>query len=99
MDFKDLVADVRKEWPADVESVYESASEAFGAEVAVAKVFGAEVRAARHDSGLTQMELCARVDLQQSELSRIENGLGNPTLATMVRLAKVLHLKSLPLAV
>lgn len=43
---------------------------------------------ARLEEGLSQKELAERSGLKQSNLSRLENGNGNPSVAT---LAKVAH--------
>ena len=43
---------------------------------------------ARHEAGLTQKELAERTGLQQANISRIENGNGNPSVATLNRIAQ-----------
>ena len=52
-------------------------------------IFGANFREARLKAGLTQVDVTARTGIQQSDLSRIENGRQNLTLGTMVTLARV----------
>lgn len=47
--------------------------------------------AARSRAGLTQTELAELAEVQQSEISRIERGQGNPTLDTIQRIAGPLH--------
>ncbi len=42
---------------------------------------------ARKNSGLTQKQLSEKTGIDQSDISRIESGDGNPTLATLKRLA------------
>ena len=42
---------------------------------------------ARHEAGLTQQELAERTGIQQANISRIENGNGNPSLATLTKIA------------
>ena len=42
---------------------------------------------ARAQSGLTQQELSARTGIAQSDISKFENGNGNPSLRTLRRLA------------
>ena len=42
---------------------------------------------ARKHSGLTQKELAARTGIAQSDISKFENGNGNPSLLTLHRLA------------
>ncbi|MBM3148084.1 MAG: helix-turn-helix transcriptional regulator [Actinobacteria bacterium] len=47
----------------------------------------------RRALGLTQEQLAAAADVRQSEISRIENGRGNPTVLTLARLADALGLE------
>src|SRR5262249_34029516 len=44
------------------------------------------VRRARHESGLTQVELAARAGTTQSAIARIESGRGNPRVGTIHQL-------------
>lgn len=44
----------------------------------------------RERQGLTQRDLAERIDMKESQLSRILGGSGNPTLQTIARLAAVL---------
>lgn len=43
---------------------------------------------ARHQSGLTQNELARRTGIAQSDISKLEHGNGNPSVRTLLRLAK-----------
>lgn len=54
--------------------------------------FGKTVREARQKAGLTQAGLADLAGLTQHYIARIEAGQINPTLATMVAVARVLHL-------
>lgn len=49
--------------------------------------FGANLRQLRLDAGLTQMELSNRSGLDMAEISRLETGLRDVRLSTIVRLA------------
>ena len=49
--------------------------------------FGANLRRLRLDAGLTQMELSNRCGLDMAEISRLETGLRDVRLSTIVRLA------------
>jgi transcriptional regulator with XRE-family HTH domain len=51
---------------------------------------GAQLAAARKARGLTQPALSKLSGIQQAEISRIERGAGNPTAATLLRLANAL---------
>jgi transcriptional regulator with XRE-family HTH domain len=48
---------------------------------------------ARKNSGLTQKQLAARAGIAQGDISRIENGNGNPSLKTLKRLASAMDMK------
>lgn len=48
---------------------------------------------ARSSAGLTQKELSQRTDIAQSDISRIENGNGNPSLKTLKRIAEAMGKK------
>ena len=42
---------------------------------------------ARKDSGMTQKELSEKTGINQSDISKLENGTANPSLRTLQRLA------------
>ena len=48
---------------------------------------------ARKNSGLTQRELALRTGIAQGDISKIENGNGNPSLRTLKRLAQAMDMK------
>jgi transcriptional regulator with XRE-family HTH domain len=52
--------------------------------------FGANLRSAREQAGLTQEALGHRADFHPTEVNRIERGRRNPGLLTIVKLAKAL---------
>ena len=52
---------------------------------------GREVRSFRTKQGLTVAELARAADLSSGMLSKIENGLTSPSLATLRSLSKALH--------
>ena len=49
--------------------------------------------AARTEAGITQQQLSERTGINQSNLSRIENGNGNPSVSTLNRIASALGKK------
>jgi transcriptional regulator with XRE-family HTH domain len=53
-------------------------------------VFAANVRAARRASGLTQEDIAGRSGIHPTEVSRIERGLRDPRISTVLRLAAAL---------
>jgi ribosome-binding protein aMBF1 (putative translation factor) len=77
----ELEEETRREGP---EAVAEA--EAFRAYFRLAR----EISARRKVVGLTQRSLAERSGLQQSEISRIEQGNANPTFQTMHQLARAL---------
>ena len=48
------------------------------------------VAAARAQSGLSQIQLAALTGIDQSDLSKIERGVSNPSVLTLERIAKAL---------
>jgi transcriptional regulator with XRE-family HTH domain len=55
--------------------------------MALAKIFGANVRKLRRERGLSQEALADAVGLAVTYVGQIERGLRNPTLAVVERLA------------
>lgn len=88
--FDDLVERAEAGWSADARRVYEAASRQFAAEMDDLARLGAEFAVARTARHLTREALSAPSGLQPSEINRIERGVGNPTAATLLRLAHAL---------
>lgn len=59
----------------------------------LAESIGAELARARREAGLTQTELATRSGVQQAAISRVERGIGNPTLALVEALASCLGVR------
>ena len=55
--------------------------------------FGKRIKKIRLEKGLTQKELALEMDVEISQISRIERGLVNPTLTTLIKLAACLNVK------
>lgn len=55
--------------------------------------FGRNVRETRLERGLTQLGIAGATDLNQSYLSDLEHGNRNPTLTTLIRLARALEVR------
>lgn len=55
---------------------------------------GARVEKRRHELGLTQEQLGARIKVTKGQVSRIESGQSTPSLATLRLLSKALRLTS-----
>ncbi len=88
--FDELVNRSKASWSDDTRRVYEAASKEFIAEMNERAQLGAMVAEARRGKHLTQGALSALTGVQQAEISRIERGTGNPTAATLLRLAHAL---------
>jgi len=58
----------------------------------VLKRFGKYVKQLREEAGLTQAELANDMDVEISQISRIERGKVNTSLCTLIVLAKTLEL-------
>ena len=56
----------------------------------LAAIFGANFRNARLKENLSQADVSARTGIQRHYISEIENGIQNPTLRTMVTLARAI---------
>jgi len=59
----------------------------------VGKVFGERLRELRLKRKLTQTEVAERSGLLQHHISQLENGVGMPTLATILKLAAAIGCK------
>lgn len=59
----------------------------------VSETIGAAIAEARQRRNLTQEELGRLCDMQRADVSRLEHGIGNPTIETLTRIFDVLHLK------
>ena len=74
----------------EVETVYQEGttvrSEPLSANLSVAQA----VAAARAQSGLSQKQLSALTGIDQSDISKIERGLANPSVSTLDRIASAL---------
>ena len=92
-DFNELVDRAKAAWSDDTRRVYEAASSEFTAEVNERAELGAVIATARKAKALTQPALSELTGIQQAEISRIERGAGNPTAATLLRLAAALGQK------
>jgi DNA-binding XRE family transcriptional regulator len=57
------------------------------------RTFGYQVKSKREALGMTQMELADYSGIQQKEISKIERGIGNPTLKTCQQLLSALGLE------
>ena len=57
------------------------------------KAFGKNLRRLRREKGWTQEELANEIGIEISQISRIERGLINTTLLTLVKIAEALRVE------
>jgi transcriptional regulator with XRE-family HTH domain len=62
-------------------------------ELRAAEKFGRIVRKLRHDRKWTQEDLAVEMEADAAYISRIERGVKNPSLETVLRLARAFGLK------
>jgi DNA-binding XRE family transcriptional regulator len=55
------------------------------------KLFVSELMLIRLEQGLTQAQLAKRAGLHQTAIARVESGKANPTLETLIKLARALN--------
>ena len=54
------------------------------------KKLGKKIKIARVELDLNQTELAEKIGAKQKSISRYENGISSPSIATLVKLARVL---------
>jgi DNA-binding XRE family transcriptional regulator len=89
--FSDYVASVEAKASDAEAALLDAYSTHFEAERDRILGLPAALAAARARAGLTQKELSDLSEVQQSEISRIERGQGNPTMDTLSKIAAPLH--------
>ena len=56
--------------------------------------FGARIRSAREQAGMTRDDLAKRINIQYSALSKYESSAREPDFETLVQIARVLHVST-----
>lgn len=74
----------------DVETIYEDGETVSKKNLILHKASAQAVSAARAEAGISQKELAERTGIDQSDISKIERGVANPSIATLDRIAKAL---------
>ncbi len=77
----------------EAETVYLEGLTVGEATVPVSIRVGAEIAAARNNVGITQKALAEKTGIDQSDLSKIERGITNPTIGTLERIADALGMQ------
>jgi transcriptional regulator with XRE-family HTH domain len=57
------------------------------------KAFGENLRRIRKKKGLTMMDLAHEADIEYSQIAKIERGISNTTISTVILLARALQLR------
>ena len=74
----------------ETETIYEEGKTVRTEKPAAALLAAQAVAAARAQSGLSQTQLAELTGIDQSDLSKIERGVSNPSISTLERIAKAL---------
>lgn len=89
--FEALAARAKEDWSSDTHAVYDAASRTFQAEISLHDALGEQLANARRERQLSQPQLASLTGVNQAEISRIESGNANPTVATISRLLTALN--------
>mgnify|MGYP002625641575 CR=1 FL=1 len=74
----------------ETETIYEEGVTVRREEITIHSTSSHAVASARAHAGISQKELSARSGIDQSDISKIERGIANPSVATLERIAKAL---------
>lgn len=89
--FSDYVANLERSADPETQAALQVYDEHYTAERDRLLRLSRALATARQNCGLTQTQLAELTGVQQSEISRLERGQGNPTLETLTRLVRPLH--------
>lgn len=77
----------------EAETIYEDGITVRQEDVPINMLVGSAVSEARAKAGLSQKDLSAATGIDQSDISKIERGVANPSVATLKRIADALGAK------
>ena len=77
----------------EAETIYEEGTTVGNVRPAAYTMVGDAVAAARARKGISQKELAQATGIDQSDLSKIERGVANPSIGTLNRIAEALDAK------
>ena len=86
--FRDLARRAQESWSEVDHKIYESACTALKEESDAQIAFGRQLATLRNERHWSQAHVAELTGMQQSEISRIERGAANPTVATASKMAK-----------
>ena len=74
----------------ETETIYEDGKTVRREDLAIHRTSSQAVASARAAAGLSQKQLAERTGMDQADISKIERGIANPSVATLERIAKAL---------
>ena len=75
----------------DAETIYEEGETIRKENVTIHQASSRAVSTARASAGISQQRLAELTGIDQSDISKIERGVSNPSVATLERIAEALH--------
>lgn len=91
--FQDIAEENRKSWSQGAKELAQNLSAELDAELGMRESLGQQLIASRKSAGLTQPELAKLSGILQADINRIERGLGNPTIDTVLKLLNALDMR------
>ena len=82
-----------EELDIETETIYEDGISVGRSKLPISLVVAEAIAKARAKSGLSQAELSARTGIDQSDISKLERGIGNPSVRTLSKLAEAMGMK------
>lgn len=76
----------------EIETIYEDGKTVRTMEIPIGMTAGLAVAAARARVGISQKELSALTGIDQSDISKIERGVANPSVGTLSRIANAMKM-------
>lgn len=77
----------------EAETVYEDGKTVGRTELPINLTVANALKSARANADISQRELSFRTNIDQSDISKLERGIGNPSVGTLERLAKAMGMK------
>ena len=77
----------------EVETVYEDGVDVGRTKLPINLCVANAISVARAKAGISQAELASKTGINQSDISKLERGIGNPSVGTLNRLASAMGMK------
>ena len=77
----------------EAETIYEDGQDIGKTNIPINQCVANALSAARAKAGISQAELSAETGIDQSDISKLERGLGNPSVGTLNRIAQALGME------